>query len=166
MSVASKFAKKLFEEEAETQLPPVTMVGQNTCVYIEHNNLYLMAVTKQNSNCMLILNYLYRMVDVFKEYFNVLEEESIRDNFVITYELLDEMMDFGYPQSTDGKILKNFIMIQERHKMAALAAPASLLTNAVGWRAEGIVHKKNEVFLDVIESINILIAANGAVLRS
>lgn len=35
-----------------------------------------------------------------------MEEESIRDNFVIIYELLDEMMDFGYPQTTESKILQ------------------------------------------------------------
>lgn len=35
-----------------------------------------------------------------------LEEESIRDNFVIIYELMDEMMDFGYPQTTESKILQ------------------------------------------------------------
>ncbi len=33
------------------------------------------------------------------------EEESLRDNFVIVYELLDEVMDFGYPQFTEAKIL-------------------------------------------------------------
>lgn len=43
---------------------------------------------------------------VFCEYFKELEEESIRDNFVIIYELLDELMDFGYPQTTDSKILQ------------------------------------------------------------
>lgn len=43
---------------------------------------------------------------VFSEYFKELEEESIRDNFVIVYELLDELMDFGYPQTTDSKILQ------------------------------------------------------------
>jgi len=37
-------------------------------------------------------------MQVFTEYFKELEEESIRDNFVIIYELLDELMDFGYPQ--------------------------------------------------------------------
>ena len=46
---------------------------------------------------------------VFSEYFKELEEESIRDNFVIIYELLDEFMDFGYPQTTDTKILQEFI---------------------------------------------------------
>lgn len=43
---------------------------------------------------------------VFCEYFKELEEESIRDNFVIIYELLDELMDFGFPQTTDSKILQ------------------------------------------------------------
>jgi AP-1 complex subunit mu len=34
---------------------------------------------------------------VLVEYFKELEEESVRDNFVVIYELLDEMMDNGYP---------------------------------------------------------------------
>jgi AP-1 complex subunit mu len=34
---------------------------------------------------------------VLIEYFVELEEESVRDNFAIIYELLDEMMDNGYP---------------------------------------------------------------------
>jgi hypothetical protein len=46
------------------------------------------------------------VVQVFEEYFKDLQEESIRDNFVIIYELLDEMMDFGYPQTTESKILQ------------------------------------------------------------
>ena len=31
------------------------------------------------------------------EYFKDLQEESIRDNFVVIYELLDEMLDNGFP---------------------------------------------------------------------
>lgn len=46
---------------------------------------------------------------VLTSYFGELNEEAIRDNFVIIYELLDELMDFGYPQSTDEKILKEYI---------------------------------------------------------
>jgi len=50
-------------------------------------------------------------VEVFTEYFKELEEESIRDNFVVIYELLDEMMDFGHPQTTESKILQEFVTI-------------------------------------------------------
>ena len=41
-----------------------------------------------------------------QDYFKEVEEESVRDNFVICYELLDEMVDFGYPQTTDAQILQ------------------------------------------------------------
>lgn len=40
------------------------------------------------------------------------------------------------------------------------------VTNAVSWRSEGLKYRKNEVFLDVIESINLLVNANGNVVRS
>ncbi|KAI0325208.1 clathrin adaptor, mu subunit, partial [Cubamyces sp. BRFM 1775] len=40
------------------------------------------------------------------------------------------------------------------------------VTNAVSWRSEGIRYRKNEVFLDVIESVNLLVNANGNVVRS
>lgn len=37
------------------------------------------------------------------------------------------------------------------------------VTNAVSWRSEGIKYKKNEVFLDVIESVNLLVSGKGKV---
>jgi hypothetical protein len=51
---------------------------------------------------------MYFSTQVFNEYFKELEEESIRDNFVIIYELMDEMMDYGYPQTTETKILQQY----------------------------------------------------------
>lgn len=32
------------------------------------------------------------------------------------------------------------------------------VTNAVSWRSEGVKYRKNEVFLDVIESVNMLVS--------
>uniref|UniRef100_A0A7S0CHH4 MHD domain-containing protein n=1 Tax=Proboscia inermis TaxID=420281 RepID=A0A7S0CHH4_9STRA len=134
---------------------------------LQNNNLYLCAVTRKNSNVALIVTFLYKLAGVFKDYFGTLEEESIRDNFVCIYELLDETMDFGLPQSLDSTILRSFIT-QEGNRMAAdvNSKPPVALTNAVSWRAEGIKHKKNEIFLDVVEKINLLVAANGTVLHS
>jgi hypothetical protein len=34
---------------------------------------------------------------------------------------------------------------------------ANTLTNAISWRTEGIYHKKNEAFLDVIEKVDSLV---------
>lgn len=44
--------------------------------------------------------------------------------------------------------------------------PPVALTNTVSWRSEGIKHRKNEIFLDVIEKLNLLVSSNGTVLHS
>lgn len=55
---------------------------------------------------------------------------------------------------------------QESHKLEIQARPPIAVTNAVSWRSEGIRYRKNEVFLDVIESLNLLVSSTGNVLRS
>ena len=69
----------------------------------------VLALSKRNTNAAEIILFLHRLVQVLIEYFKELEEESIRDNFVIIYELMDEMMDFGYPQTTESKILQEYV---------------------------------------------------------
>ncbi|KAL8932894.1 MAG: hypothetical protein Q9211_006068, partial [Gyalolechia sp. 1 TL-2023] len=167
MSAVEKFPILLSEAEEESSAVPPCFSdeGINQYLYIRHSNLYLLALTKRNPNPTSLLLFLHRLVDVFTEYFKTLEEESIRDNFVIIYELLDEMMDFGYPQTTESKILQEYIT-QESHKLEVQARPPIAVTNAVSWRSEGIRYRKNEVFLDVIESLNLLVSSTGNVLRS
>ncbi|PWI70806.1 putative clathrin assembly protein AP47 [Purpureocillium lilacinum] len=166
MSAVEKFPVLLSEAEEESSaVPPCFSHEGINYLYIRHNNLYLLALTKRNTNAAEILLFLHKIVQVFTEYFKALEEESIRDNFVIIYELLDEMMDFGYPQTTESKILQEYIT-QESHKLEIQARPPIAVTNAVSWRSEGIRYRKNEVFLDVVESLNLLVSANGNVLRS
>ena len=36
----------------------------------------------------------------------------------------------------------------------------------MGWRREGIKYKKNEVYLDIVETVNMLMSNKGTVLRS
>ncbi|MGH0187255.1 UNVERIFIED_CONTAM: hypothetical protein FKN15_024386 [Acipenser sinensis] len=166
MSEIEHFMPILMDKEEEGTLSPILAHGGVRFMWIKHNNLYLVATSKKNACVSLVFSFLYKIVTVFSEYFKELEEESIRDNFVIVYELMDELMDFGYPQTTDSKILQEYIT-QEGHKLDTGAPrPPATVTNAVSWRSEGIKYRKNEVFLDVIESVNLLVSANGNVLRS
>jgi len=70
------------------------------------------------------------------------------------------MMDFGYPQTTESKILQEYIT-QESHKLEVIRPPVAV-TNAVSWRSEGIRYRKNEVFLDVVESVNLLVSETSS----
>jgi AP-1 complex subunit mu len=74
-------------------------------------------------------------------------------------------MDFGYAQTCESKVLRE-VITQESNRMEVAPRPPVALTNAVSWRTEGIKHRKNEIFLDVIEKLNILVSSNGTVLHS
>ncbi|XP_072420320.1 AP-1 complex subunit mu-1-like isoform X1 [Chiloscyllium punctatum] len=166
MSEIEHFIPMLTQKEDEGVVSPLLTRGKVHFLWIKHSNLYLVATTTRNANASLVYAFLYKVVQVFTEYFKELEEESIRDNFVIIYELLDEVMDFGFPQTTDSKILQEYIT-QQGHKLEVAAPrPPATVTNAVSWRSEGIKYKKNEVFIDVIEGVNVLVSANGNVLQS
>jgi AP-2 complex subunit mu-1 len=67
---------------------------------------------------------LYRFVNISRSYFGKLDEESVKNNFVLIYELLDgvhfpslflssadnpEIIDFGYPQNSEIDTLKMYI---------------------------------------------------------
>uniref|UniRef100_A0A3P8WS95 Adaptor related protein complex 1 subunit mu 3 n=2 Tax=Cynoglossus semilaevis TaxID=244447 RepID=A0A3P8WS95_CYNSE len=166
MNEIDHFMPILNKREEDAEVSPLVCHGSAHFLFIKHSNLYLVAMTKKNANAALVYSFLYKIIQVFKEYFKELEEESIRDNFVTVYELMDEVMDFGFPQTTDSQILQEYIT-QEGHKLEVGAPrPPATVTNAVSWRSEGIKYRKNEVFMDVIESVNLLVSATGSVLRS
>ncbi|KPP71870.1 hypothetical protein Z043_109180, partial [Scleropages formosus] len=106
MGEIDHFMPILNKREEEAAVSPLVTHGTSHFLWIKHSNLYLVAMTKKNANAALVYAFLYKIVEVFKEYFKELEEESIRDNFVTVYELMDEVMDFGFPQTTDSKILQ------------------------------------------------------------
>jgi len=106
MTAAEEFAARLAELEEQDEVPIYTNDEGVTFAYSRHEGVILLSTTRRNANMAMMLLFHVHVCRVLTSYFGELNEESIRDNFVIIYELLDELMDFGYPQSTDEKILK------------------------------------------------------------
>ena len=70
----------------------------------------MIATTKGNINAALQMQFLYSLVTLCKSYFNgEINEDGVRKNFALIYELLDEVMDFGFPQILDPDLLKMYI---------------------------------------------------------
>ena len=74
------------------QVTPIIQADGVSYMYVQYSNLYLLVVTRENVNATSMLLFLHKLKEVFVHYFNELEEESLRDNFVIAYELLDEVL--------------------------------------------------------------------------
>ncbi len=79
--------------------------------HIERHGYYFLATTMTETAPLLVLEFLHRMVDIFEEYFTVITENSLKDNFTTLYQLLDEMIDGGFPCTTESNILKEMVML-------------------------------------------------------
>lgn len=45
-----------------------------------------------------------------QDYCGLLSEEAVRKNFLLVYELLDEVIDYGFPQNSSSEALKEFVL--------------------------------------------------------
>lgn len=124
------------------------------------------------------IELLNRMAKVFKDYCGILTEESIRKNFILIYELLDEMLDYGYPQITSTEMLKNCV-----HTEAVVVSKPSIaasMINNINSRTKASNasnipitmmnvrggNNKNEIYVDIVERLTILFNATGYVVNS
>jgi AP-2 complex subunit mu-1 len=51
--------------------------------------VYVLTATKSNVNIALTYKYMSSVIELFKAYFGNVNEDSLRSNFVLIYELLD-----------------------------------------------------------------------------
>lgn len=144
----------------------------------------------------------------------VLTEDDVVNNFIIIYEIVDQVLDFGYPQNMEAGVLLPFLT-QPLNGSGNSGNSSSLLGKVSGsnsnstfnnnnnsgngnsnlssilrspdigrrgssnntlihgdegdevaWRRHGIKYRKNQVYLDIKEEINVLMTANGTILKS
>mmetsp|Transcript_21396 Transcript_21396/g.29944 ORF Transcript_21396/g.29944 Transcript_21396/m.29944 type:complete len:135 (-) Transcript_21396:106-510(-) len=83
------------------------------------------------------------------------------------------MWHLGYPQITAVEILKSFIRLAgesralTRQEAKIKKALTKTITGVNEWRPnKDLVYEKNEVFIDALESVNVLQSTKGNILRA
>ncbi|XP_029436049.1 AP-4 complex subunit mu-1 isoform X2 [Rhinatrema bivittatum] len=180
--VMDAFYKRITTLAAD-QEPVVLMHEGLHFVHVRHSGLYFVATTPFNDSPFTLIEFLNRLMALIRDYCGCLSEKTITANFALIYELLDEMVDYGYIQTTSTDILKNFIQTE-----AMITKPFSLFDlSSVGlFGAETQQSKvapstaasrpilstrheqglKNEIFLDVIERLMVVIGSNGTLMKA
>ena len=100
-----------------------------------------------------------------------LEEDLMKKNFILIYELIDEMIDFGYPQNTNPEILKRFVDTQvERDPAGYIDSIWSQLKLDKLKFADSVSEKEsfksiqndtNDIFLEMQEKVTAVFNAQG-----
>lgn len=111
---------------------------------------------------------------------------SSADGRVLIYHM-SEILDFGYPQNSETDTLKMYITTEGiKSEIAVVCSYHSIVfelclidipmkredsskitiqaTGATSWRRSDVKYRKNEAFVDVIETVNLLMSKEGQLL--
>eukprot|EP01064_Diplonema_japonicum_P026102 TRINITY_DN37514_c0_g1_i1.p1 TRINITY_DN37514_c0_g1~~TRINITY_DN37514_c0_g1_i1.p1 ORF type:complete len:464 (+),score=113.73 TRINITY_DN37514_c0_g1_i1:37-1392(+) len=166
--------------------PPFFTVDGINYAFVKKNNLLLVVTTRTNMSPSLLSELLIRLTKLLKDFLGVMNEESLRKNFVLVYEILDEAIDFGILQTTSTEKLIPYIF----NEPVMIEAEDKKQTASVGIiKSTGLVNKltgkgtkkaadaqktilggegtrKNEIYVDVLERLNVVFNTNGQVVTA
>ena len=133
------------------------------------DGLSYLAVLPAEVSPLMILEFLHRVADIFVDYFgSPADESAIKDNFSTVYQLLEEMVDYGWPLTTEPNAL--MAMIRPPSVMAKLQSvvfsnttvsdelPSGTISN-MPWRTSGVSYSQNEIYMDIVEEVNAIVDA-------
>ncbi|GAB1298817.1 AP-3 complex subunit mu-1 [Apodemus speciosus] len=160
------------EKAADVEnVPPVISTPHHYLISIYRDKLFFVSVIQTEVPPLFVIEFLHRVADTFQDYFGECSEAAIKDNVVIVYELLEEMLDNGFPLATESNILKELIKPPTilRSVVNSITGssnvgdtlPTGQLSN-IPWRRAGVKYTNNEAYFDVVEEIDAIIDKSGS----
>jgi len=166
-------------------VPPVMEVSDSNSaslgtIYlfsILRDGLSYLAACPSEVSPLLILEFLHRIANTFADYFGTpTDENAIKENFSTVYQLLEEMLDNGWPLTTEPNALQDMIrpptvmgkiqqVVTGSNAVVAESLPNGTISN-MPWRKAGVKYNQNEIYIDLVEEIDAILEANGRVVSS
>ncbi|RUS83899.1 hypothetical protein EGW08_008313 [Elysia chlorotica] len=164
-----------FEAQSKLSNPgdvaPVIATPHHYLINIYRSSLYFVAVVTTEVPPLFVIEFLHRICDTFEDYFKDCSENILKEHFVIVYELLDEMLDNGFPLAVESNVLKELIKppnllrtitdtMTGKSTSVSDTLPTGQLSN-IPWRRTGVKYTNNEAYFDIIEEIDAIIDKSG-----
>ncbi|KAI9882010.1 MAG: hypothetical protein M1823_006265, partial [Watsoniomyces obsoletus] len=159
--------------------PPVIVLS------VLHSNLLFLATTTFDSDPLVVLEFLHRIVDALEEFLGApLLETKIENGYDIVAQLLAEMCDAGQINTTESNALRDLVEVpgwmgkllggvglpgSSLATPSLIPQPSSSSSSSImnppppqlPWRRANVRHTSNELYVDIIESLNVIIAPSG-----
>ena len=154
--------------------PPIFNEEGVNFIFLKKNEIYIVLATLDNPSPVYYIEILNTLLKVIRDECGVFTEESIRKNYVLIYEIIDEMFDFGYPQLSSTEEIKSFVFNKPYIMMETNII--SSFNNLINKNIKSgeyikkpisqVVEKKtNEIFVDIIEKVTILYNSSGSLIN-
>ncbi|KAH7916717.1 clathrin adaptor mu subunit [Hygrophoropsis aurantiaca] len=161
----------------------------SACCHIEvGGGLRMIASVSGDADPLIAFSFLQAFLEILYDYFGTISASTLRDNFDIVYQLLEETLDSsGHPLTTSPNALRDIVLppslITKLLASVAASAPTSssgrqpgglfggsgtgaAFASPIPWRKAGVKHNHNEILFDVVEEMRGIVGRNGGTLVS
>lgn len=173
-SVLDAFFEALTKAGDPEEVPPCIPSSRHYLISIFREKLFFIAVVQSEVPPLFVISLLHRIVDTFVDYFGQASEKKLQQETVIVYQVLEEMLDNGFPLTTELNLLKEMVRPPtwmeildpiSGTKRVKETLPTGQLTN-IQWRRQGVKYANNEIFIDVIEHLDAVVDRNGTTIAA
>ncbi|KAF5767516.1 putative clathrin adaptor, mu subunit, Longin-like domain superfamily [Helianthus annuus] len=174
-SICAWFWEQSVSQPDSLKVLPVIASPTHYLFQIVREGITFLACTQVEMPPLMGIEFLCRVADVLSDYLGGLNEDVIKDNFVIVYELLDEMIDNGFPLTTEPNILRDMIappnivskmlsVVTGNTSNVSDTLPGAT-SSCVPWRTTQLKHANNDVYVNLVEEMDAIINSDGVLVK-
>ncbi|CAI9103588.1 OLC1v1002102C2 [Oldenlandia corymbosa var. corymbosa] len=174
-SICAWFWEQIISQGDSFKFMPVIASPTHYLFQVVRDGITFLACTQVEMPPLMATEFLCRVADVLSDYLGGLNEDMIKDNFVIVYELLDEMIDNGFPLTTEPNILREMIAPPNivSKMLSVVTGSTSNVSNTlptatssfVPWRNTDSKSSSNEVYVGLVEEMDVIINREGNLVK-
>jgi len=127
--------------------------------------------------------FLQTFINILREYFGDLSAATLKDNFDVVYQLLEETLDSGgHPLTTSPNALRDIVLPPSLlnkllsvaganinstiNSGSGLGAAGGAFSSPIPWRKTGLKYTSNEIYFDLVEELQAIVNKHGVSLSS
>ncbi|KAF8639651.1 hypothetical protein AX17_000916 [Amanita inopinata Kibby_2008] len=150
----------------------------SACCHIRCSDIKILCPVSGDVDPLLAFSFLQTFVDILREYFGVVNAATMKDNFDVVYQLLEETLDAGgHPLTTSPNALREIVLppsllskllsvtganitstINSGHGLSPVGGPFS---SSIPWRRAAVRYTNSEIYIDVVEVLKATVNKSG-----
>lgn len=155
--------------------------GPTACCHVALADMRLLCPISGDVDPLYAFAFMRAFIEILYEYFGTVSAATLKDNFDVVYQLLEETLDSsGHPLTTSPNALRDIVLPPSLlTKLLAVAGAnftstinagsgpaASTFSSQVPWRKANLRYANNEIYFDIIEEIRGVVNKHGTTLSS
>ncbi|KAK2466394.1 hypothetical protein APHAL10511_002036 [Amanita phalloides] len=155
----------------------------SACCHVRCSDIRFLCPVSGDVDPLVAFSFLQTFIDILREYFGVVNANTMKENFDVVYQLLEETLDAGgHPLTTSSNALREIVLppslITKLLSVAGgniastinagngLGSTGGPFSSSIPWRRAGVRYTNNEIYIDIVENLKAIVSKNGTPLSS